>query len=146
VVYTGPVDRYFDHHAGPLGWRTLDLETETLDVRDFQGTSVMNYADLDVPYTRVHEFRHFHPEREDRHAQDRTVVMRETSRFAVGDDEPYYPVSTAEDRERLRVYRELIADEPQVHFGGRLGSYLYLDMHMAIASALSLWDSGNVTA
>lgn len=146
VVYTGPVDRYFDHHAGPLGWRTLDLETQTLDVRDFQGTSVMNYADLDVPYTRVHEFRHFHPEREDRHAQDRTVVMRETSRFAVGDDEPYYPVSTAEDRERLRVYRELAADEPQVHFGGRLGSYLYLDMHMAIASALSLWDSGNVTA
>lgn len=146
VVYTGPVDRYFDHHAGPLGWRTLDLETETLDVRDFQGTSVMNYADLDVPYTRIHEFRHFHPEREDRHAQDRTVVMRETSRFAVGDDEPYYPVSTAEDRERLRVYRELAADEPQVHFGGRLGSYLYLDMHMAIASALSLWDSGNVTA
>jgi UDP-galactopyranose mutase len=145
IVYTGPVDRYFDHHAGALGWRTLDLETETLPVRDFQGTSVMNYADLDVPYTRIHEFRHFHPEREDQHAQDRTVIMRETSRFAGPDDEPYYPVATAQDRARLAVYRELAADEPDVHFGGRLGSYLYLDMHMAIASALSLWGSGAVT-
>lgn len=144
VVYTGPVDRYFDHHAGPLGWRTLDLETETLPVRDFQGTSVMNYADLDVPWTRIHEFRHFHPEREDRHAQDRTVVMRERSRFAAPGDEPYYPVATPRDRERLRVYRELAADEPGVRFGGRLGSYLYLDMHMAVASALQLWDSGTV--
>ncbi|NHT18629.1 UDP-galactopyranose mutase [Cellulomonas sp. IC4_254] len=144
VVYTGPVDRYFDEHAGPLGWRTLDLETEVLPVRDFQGTSVMNYADLDVPYTRVHEFRHYHPEREDRHAQDRTVVMRERSRFALPGDEPYYPVATPQDRERLRAYRALAEDEPDVHFGGRLGSYLYLDMHMAIASALSLWTSGAV--
>ncbi len=146
VVYTGPVDQYFEHHSGPLGWRTLDLETETLPVRDFQGTSVMNYADLDVPYTWIHEFRHYHPEREDRHAQDRTVVMRETSRFAGPDDERYYPVATPADRERLAAYRALAADEPGVHFGGRLGSYLYLDMHMAIASALSLWDSGVVTA
>ncbi|RMI09359.1 UDP-galactopyranose mutase [Cellulomonas triticagri] len=144
IVYTGPIDRYFDHHAGPLGWRTLDLETETLPVRDFQGTSVMNYADLDVPWTRIHEFRHYHPEREAQHAQDRTVVMRETSRFALAGDEPYYPVATPQDRERLHAYRDLADDEPDVHFGGRLGSYLYLDMHMAIASALSLWSSGAV--
>ncbi|WP_449386389.1 UDP-galactopyranose mutase [Cellulomonas soli] len=142
VVYTGPVDRYFDHHAGRLTWRTLDLETTTLPVRDFQGTAVMNYADLDVPWTRIHEFRHFHPEREDRHAQDATVIAHETSRLAVDDDEPYYPVSTAQDRERLRVYRDLQRDEPDVHFGGRLGSYLYLDMHMAVAAALQLWGSG----
>ncbi len=146
VVYTGPVDRYFDHHAGPLGWRTLDLETETLPVRDHQGTSVMNYADLDVPYTRVHEFRHYHPEREDRHAQDATVVMRERSRFAMPGDEPYYPVATPQDRARLATYRELALDEPGVTFGGRLGSYLYLDMHMAVASALSLWAGGSVLA
>ncbi|MDM8084485.1 UDP-galactopyranose mutase [Cellulomonas cellasea] len=146
IVYTGPVDRYFDHSAGPLAWRTLDLETQTLPVRDFQGTSVMNYPDLDVPYTRIHEFRHFHPEREDRHAQDRTVIAREFSRPAGPDDEPYYPVSTPADRERLRQYRELAEDEPGVHFGGRLGSYLYLDMHMAIASALQFWGQGAVTA
>jgi UDP-galactopyranose mutase len=70
--------------------------------------------------------------------------MRERSRFAGPDDEPYYPVATPTDRERLQSYRVLAADEPGVHFGGRLGSYLYLDMHMAIASALSLWDSGAV--
>lgn len=146
VVYTGPVDRYFDHCAGPLAWRTLDLTTETVPVRDVQGTAVMNYADLDVPWTRIHEFRHFHPEREDRHAQDATVIMREQSRFAGPADEPYYPVATTRDRERLAAYRALAVDEPGVHFGGRLGSYLYLDMHMAIASALNLWDSGVVTA
>ncbi|WP_448060783.1 UDP-galactopyranose mutase [Cellulomonas hominis] len=142
IVYTGAIDRYFDQDAGPLTWRTLDLETKTLPVGDFQGTSVMNYADLDVPWTRVHEFRHFRPDREGRHAPDRTVVMRERSRFAGPDDEPYYPVATAQDRQRLRAYRERAADEPDVRFGGRLGSYLYLDMHMAIASALSLWRSG----
>ena len=63
VVYTGPLDRYFDYAEGDLGWRTLDFEQEVLDIGDFQGTSVMNYADSDVPWTRVHEFRHFHPER-----------------------------------------------------------------------------------
>lgn len=144
IVYSGPIDKYFGHSEGLLGWRTLDLETETLPVGDHQGTSVMNYADLAVPWTRVHEFRHFYPERRDRQSPDATVIMREWSRVAGVDDEPYYPVSTAQDRERLRRYRSLAADEPGVHFGGRLGSYLYLDMHMAIASALTLWDSGVV--
>ncbi|HEY0805640.1 MAG TPA: UDP-galactopyranose mutase, partial [Pseudonocardiaceae bacterium] len=63
VVYTGPLDRYFDYAEGQLGWRTLDFELEVLDTADFQGTPVMNYNDADVPYTRIHEFRHFHPER-----------------------------------------------------------------------------------
>lgn len=144
IVYTGPLDRYFDHAAGELTWRTLDLETQTLPVRDFQGTAVMNYADAATPWTRIHEFRHFHPEREDRHSQEATVITREFSRLATPDDEPYYPVGTGEDRERLAAYRDLQRGEPGVHFAGRLGSYLYLDMHMAIASALQLWDSGRV--
>ncbi|GAA5039101.1 UDP-galactopyranose mutase [Microbacterium fluvii] len=139
IVYTGPVDRYFDYAEGELGWRTLDFEREVLPVGDFQGTSVMNYADADVPYTRIHEFRHFHPERADRYPSDRTVVMREYSRFAERDDEPYYPVGTPADRARLLAYRDLSAGEPGVHFGGRLGTYQYLDMHMAIGSALSMW-------
>ncbi|WP_336708095.1 UDP-galactopyranose mutase [Oerskovia sp. USHLN155] len=135
VVYTGPVDRYFDHSEGELSWRTLDFEQEVLPVGDFQGTSVMNYPDADVPYTRIHEFRHFHPERD--YPTDRTVIMREFSRFAERTDEPYYPVSTAADRERLAAYRRLAEGEPEVFFGGRLGTYQYLDMHMAIGSALS---------
>lgn len=139
VVYTGPLDRYFDYSEGRLGWRTLDFEMEVLDIPDFQGTSVMNYNDADVPYTRIHEFRHFHPERD--YPKDKTVIMKEYSRFAEADDEPYYPINTPEDREMLKKYRELAAQEKNVFFGGRLGTYQYLDMHMAIASALTMWEN-----
>ena len=140
LVYTGPIDAYFDFAAGDLGWRTLDFEQEVLPTGDFQGTSVMNYADEDVPYTRIHEFRHFYPER-DWYPDDKTVIMREYSRFAGRGDEPYYPINTAEDRARLLTYRELADAERGVLFGGRLGTYQYLDMHMAIGAALSMYDN-----
>jgi UDP-galactopyranose mutase len=139
IVYTGPLDRYFGYSEGRLAWRTLDFETEVLSVGDFQGTPVMNYADEAVPFTRIHEFRHFHPERD--YPKDRTVIVREFSRFADRADEPYYPVNATSDREKLLRYRALAAAEPDVMFGGRLGSYQYLDMHMAIASAFSLVDN-----
>ncbi|MDO5662435.1 MAG: UDP-galactopyranose mutase [Brachybacterium sp.] len=139
VVYTGPVDRYFDFAHGDLGWRTIDLETEHPDTGDFQGTSVMNYADAEVPYTRIIEPRHFHPERN--YPKDRTVIQREYSRFAERGDEPYYPVNSTGDREALMAYRELAENEPRTLFGGRLGTYQYLDMHMAIGSALSMADN-----
>lgn len=141
IVYTGPVDRYFDYAEGALSWRTLDFEQEVLNVGDFQGTSVMNYPDADIPYTRIHEFKHFHPERKDLYPTDKTVIMREFSRFATRDDEPYYPVNSTDDRAGLLAYRELQKGEQQVHFGGRLGTYQYLDMHMAIGSALSMWNN-----
>jgi UDP-galactopyranose mutase len=138
VVYTGPVDRYFDHAEGELGWRTVDFERETLPTGDFQGTSVMNYADADVPFTRIIEFRHFNPERS--YPPDRTVIAREFSRAAGRDDEPYYPVNTPADRQRLLRNRERVAAEPQVFFGGWLGLYKYFDMHLAVAAALTLVD------
>jgi UDP-galactopyranose mutase len=140
VVYTGPLDEYFGYAAGDLGWRTLDFDMEVLPTGDFQGTPVMNYADSDIPFTRIHEFRHFHPER-DWYPKDKTVIMREFSRFADRGDEPYYPINTRQDRERLLAYREMAAGEPGVIFGGRLGTYKYLDMHMAIGSALSVYDN-----
>ena len=140
IVYTGPVDQYFDNSLGSLSWRTIDLETSIEPVGDFQGTSVMNYADEDVPYTRIIEPRHFHPER-DHYPSDKTVIQREYSRFAGEGDEPYYPINTAEDRAKLLEYRELARSEKQVLFGGRLGTYKYLDMHMAIGSALSMYDN-----
>ncbi|MCW2628893.1 MAG: UDP-galactopyranose mutase [Mycobacterium sp.] len=142
VVYTGPLDRYFHYTEGRLGWRTLDFEVEVLNTGDFQGTPVMNYNDLDVPYTRIHEFRHFHPERA--YPTDKTVIMREYSRFADDDDEPYYPINTEADRELLAAYRARAKAETasaKVLFGGRLGTYQYLDMHMAIASALNMYDN-----
>lgn len=139
VIYTGPVDRYFDFAEGDLSWRTIDLEQEVLPIEDFQGCAVMNYPDADQPYTRIHEFRHFHPERD--YTKDATVIMREFSRFAEKGDEPYYPVNTSVDRDKLLAYRDLAKGEDQVLFGGRLGTYKYLDMHMAIGAALSMFDN-----
>jgi UDP-galactopyranose mutase len=138
IVYTGPVDEYFNFEFGQLGWRTLDFEYEYHEVNDFQGTSVMNYSDLDVGYTRIHEFKHLHPERS--HTKDATVIAKEFSRFANVNDEPYYPINAKKDREQLSKYRELVKGEAGVYFGGRLGTYQYLDMHMAIASAFALYD------
>jgi UDP-galactopyranose mutase len=135
VIYSGPIDRYFEYRLGELSWRTLDFEREACSLDDYQGAAVVNYADEDVPYTRIHEFKHLHPER--RHPAERTLICREYSRFARRGDEPYYPVNTARDRQLFAAYNRLAARETNVLFGGRLGSYQYLDMHQAIASALS---------
>jgi UDP-galactopyranose mutase len=135
VIYTGPIDRYFDYRLGELAWRTLDFERQALQTDDYQGAAVINYADEDVPYTRIHEFKHLHPER--RYPSGRTLICREYSRFARRGDEPYYPVSTARDRQLFAAYNRLAGRERNVLFGGRLGSYQYLDMHQAIAAALS---------
>lgn len=139
VIYTGPIDRYFEYEFGELSWRTLDFESEIIETGNFQNTSVVNYSDLDVPFTRIHEYRHLHPERS--YQNESTFISREYSRFASGEDEPYYPVNTEADREKLIQYRILMDNEKLVWFGGRLGSYQYLDMHMAIASALTAFDN-----
>lgn len=141
VVYTGPVDEYFGNSEGRLSWRTVDLEQEIIDVDDYQGTGVVNANDPEVPFTRELEFKHLHPERASSYTKGKTLVVREYSRFAEEGDEPYYPINTAEDREKLLKYRDLANKEPMVLFGGRLGTYKYLDMHMAIASALSMYDN-----
>jgi len=143
IVYTGPVDEYFDNSEGRLSWRTVDLKEEVVEVDDFQGTMVVNYNDQDVPFTRILEFKHFHPERNYSagKAAGKSVIVREYSRAALPEDEPYYPINTAEDREKLLKYRELAKKEPMVLFGGRLGTYKYLDMHMAIGSALSMYSN-----
>ena len=101
----------------------------------------MNYTDQDVPYTRIHEFRHFHPERE--YPNDKTVIMREYSRFADHGDEPYYPINTADDRACWPPTEpgprgSRFGESP---FRRTLGTYKYLDMHMAIASALNMYDN-----
>jgi UDP-galactopyranose mutase len=137
IVYTGPVDQFFDYCAGRLAWRTLDLHTEVLEVPDYQGTAVVNYADEDVAHTRIHEFRHYDPARPS--LDTHTVIMTEYSRWAAQNDEPYYPVSRSQDREMLSAYRKLADREALIFFGGRLGTYAYLDMHAAIASALGAY-------
>jgi UDP-galactopyranose mutase len=138
VIYTGPIDRFFGYRCGFLGWRTVDFERQVHDVADFQGTAVINYADEDVPFTRIHEFKHLHPERE--HALAKTTIYREYSRFAGRDDEPYYPINTQADRRIMESYKIMMAAHPNVIFGGRLGSYKYLDMHQAIGAALKTFE------
>ena len=138
IIYTGPVDRYFDDRLGKLGWRTLDFEIERPAMEDYQGASVVNYPDADVRFTRIHEFRHLHPER--RYTPDATLIMREYSRFAQADDEPYYPINTPADRDLYDGYAALAAAETGVIFGGRLGTYRYLDMHQAIGAALKSFE------
>lgn len=139
ILYTGPIDRYFDFAEGALGWRTVDFEKEVLNVGDFQGTSVMNYADEDIPYTRILEFRHFYPNRQYR--SDMTVIFREYSRFAGAADEPYYPINTSKDDVIYERYRARAKAESGVIFGGRLGTYRYLDMHQAIGAALKTYEN-----
>lgn len=145
TIYTGPIDRFYDYQFGELKWRSLDLEKEVLDVSDFQGCPVMNYADPEPKYTRIHEFKHFHPERANNPAyadtayapnSGKTVIVREYSKTWQLGDEPYYPVNTAEDRALLAKYQELASDDTQVIFGGRLGEYAYYDMDKTIAAAL----------
>jgi UDP-galactopyranose mutase len=134
IVYTGPIDRYFDYRFGKLGWRSCRFEMESMSLDDYQGVSVMNYADVDVPYTRIIEPKHFYPERTE--ASRGTVIMRE---YPCNDpDDPYYPVGLKGDREILSAYQKARKRESNVIFGGRLAEYQYYDMDQVVAKALEL--------
>ena len=136
VFYSGPLDAYFNYRHGALPWRGLRFEWETKPVRDWQGCTVMNYADASVPYTRIHEFKHFHPEREAVHQSEQTIICREFPADWKLGDIPYYPVNTAASAELLAKYQADAAACPNVIFGGRLGEYRYYDMDKVIARAL----------
>ena len=140
VVYTGPVDRYFDYDLGELKWRTVDFKEVRYDEGDHFGCPVMNFSDADVPYTRAIEFKNFNPERADQQNPDKTVVWEEYSRFADRDDEPYYPINTEADKALYAQYKQKAAEEPNVVFGGRLGTYAYYDMHNVIDQALTAYE------
>ena len=133
VVYTGPIDRFFDYCYGPLQYRSVRFETEVLDTPNYQGNAVVNYTDRETPYTRVIEHKHF-----EFGTQPKTVVSREYSSEWKPGDEPYYPVNDERNRELYLKYRALADQKPQVIFGGRLGEYKYYDMDTVIARALEL--------
>ncbi len=138
IVYTGPIDRFFNYQFGALTWRTLVFEREIVPVGDYQGTSVMNYAEEKIPFTRIHEPRHLHPERSYR--TDKTLIIREYSRDDDG-RRPYYPVNDAENQRLLRQYQQEAEKYPHVIFAGRLGEYTYLDMGRAMKRALDLFEA-----
>ena len=136
VFYSGPVDALFDYRFGALPWRSLRFETERVAVPDFQGTSVVNYTGAEVPYTRIHEFKHYHPEDRAVMEAPSTIVCREYPKTWQPGDEPYYPVDTAASRELLARYRAEAAKTPNLIVGGRLGGYRYYDMDRSIGNAL----------
>jgi UDP-galactopyranose mutase len=133
TLYTGPVDRFFDFRHGYLDWRTIDFTREIHPVPDYQGCTVMNYADEQVPFTRIHEFKHFHPERP---ATENTVTFTEFSRVAGRVDEPYYPVNTPGNSRLLAMYQQEMSGLKNIWFGGRLGFYKYFDMDDTVGAAL----------
>jgi UDP-galactopyranose mutase len=131
VFYSGPIDAWFDHSDGRLGYRTLDFEREE-HAGDYQGNAVINYCNETVPWTRIAEHKHFAPWE----SHERTVVFKEYSRLCGPDDTPYYPIRLAEEKTQLARYIEKARAESGVTFVGRLGTYRYLDMHITIAEAL----------
>ena len=136
VFYSGPIDYWFDFAFGRLAYRTLDFET-IREEGDFQGTAVMNYCDEHIPFTRITEHKHFSPWEQ----HGKTICFREYSRLCEDRDIPYYPVRLIEDKEHLASYLQLVKEEKNVTFMGRLGTYRYLDMDVTIAEALDLVKS-----
>jgi UDP-galactopyranose mutase len=133
VIWSGPLDAYFDYRLGRLGYRTLDFERFT-DQGDYQGCAVMNYGSREVPYTRITEHKHFAPWEN----HPRTVCYREYARACGPDDIPYYPIRLVEEKALLTRYEALAEAELNVSFVGRLGTYRYLDMDVTIREALDL--------
>jgi len=137
VIYSGPIDAFFEYKYGKLEWRTLTFQRDILPVEDFQGTSVMNYPERAIPYIRIHEPRHLHPER--KYAQDKTLIYRE---YPMTDDgkNPYYPVGTHENQAILKRYLDEKGGNRKYILGGRLGDYRYYDMDQVIESALDMYE------
>lgn len=138
VYYSGPIDKLFWYEFGALPWRSLRFELETLELEDFQGTSVVNYTEASVPYTRIHEFKHYHPEQKDVMKSGRTIIMREYPQNWKLGDEPYYPINNVESAQILAKYMEIADKYKNLTIGGRLGEYKYYDMDQSIAQALNL--------
>lgn len=152
TYYSGPIDALFGYKFGALPWRSLRFEVERLDVADYQGTSVINYPEAEVPYTRIHEFKHYHPDRrsgsltESTGAAGKTVIMREYPKSWELGDEPYYPVNNPDSAALLAKYQSelaalnsrLLMSKAKLVCGGRLGAYCYYDMDQAVSAALAL--------
>ena len=131
VFYSGPLDGYFDYELGRLGYRTLDFEQFSYD-GDYQGCAVMNYGEVDVPYTRITEHKHFSPWE----SHEGSVCYREFSRACESEDIPYYPIRQVKEKALLAEYVARANQESGVTFVGRLGTYRYLDMDVTIREAL----------
>ncbi len=138
LVYTGPIDEYFDFRLGPLDWRTVTFKTRIENTPNYQGNAVINYTSHDVPYTRVIEHKHFESFGQAVYDNPKTVISEEYSTEYKPGMEQFYPVNDARNNALADQYRALAANEPNVIFGGRLAEYKYYDMAPIIEKVLSL--------
>ncbi len=138
ILYTGPIDEYFDYCHGALEYRSLRFETEILPVGNYQGVAGMNFTDRDTPYTRIVEYKHF---KFGKGNPDKTVITKEYSATWQQGDEPYYPINDEKNNALYQQYKEKAEKEENVIFAGRLGQYRYFDMDKVVNSILELTDS-----
>ena len=143
IVFTGPIDQFYDYKFGHLEYRSVRFETEELNVNNYQGNAVVNYTEREVPYTRVIEHKHFevgkqlgNEETENSPSYGHTIISREYSDKWDETKEPYYPINNEKNNTLYEKYAELAKKNKNVIFGGRLGQYKYYDMDKVIASAL----------
>ena len=131
IIFTGPIDKYYNYQFGELEYRSLRFETEVLDMDNYQGNAVVNYTEYEIPYTRIIEHKHF-----EYGSQAKTIITREYPDLWTKDKEAYYPINNSENNELYNKYKNLSENDTNVIFGGRLGMYKYYDMHIVIEEAL----------
>ena len=141
MVYTGPIDAYYDYRLGHLAYRTVRFETEILNTSNYQGNAVVNYTEREVHWTRIIEHKHFESFGAEVTANPKTVISREFSTEWTPGMEPYYPVNDDANSRLLAQYQQLAQAEPNVIFAGRLAEYRYYDMAPTIERAMQLWKA-----
>ncbi|ELY4677712.1 UDP-galactopyranose mutase, partial [Cronobacter turicensis] len=142
VIFTGPIDEYYQYRYGTLEYRSLAFEHKRYDdIDNYQGNAVVNYTERDIEYTRIIEHKHFTNAN-----TDHTVITKEYPLEWKPGDEPYYPVNDQKNMELFNKYRLLSKQEKNVYFGGRLAEYKYYDMHQVIRSAFYFIESLNITS
>ena len=134
IIYTGEIDKFFNYELGALEWRSLRFEEEIIDKPDYQGNAVINYTEYDIPYTRIAEHKYFDPSQKSK----KTVITKEYSKTWSLGDEAYYPINNERNSELYAKYKELADKIPNIHFGGRLGTYSYYNMDVVVEKALQL--------
>lgn len=140
IVFTGAIDEFYNYQFGKLEYRTVNFETEVLDMPNYQGNAVVNYTEKEVPYTRVIEHKHFEMFGTEIEACPKTVISKEYSSEWTEGSEPYYPVNDEKNNSLYLKYKELADKETNVIFGGRLAEYKYYDMHHIVEKALNKFN------
>lgn len=133
IIYTGPIDRYFDYKFGELEYKTTNFEHKKIETDNYQGVVMMNYTDKDIPFTRTIEHKHF----ENVESDSTWVTWEFPTEYKAKETEPYYPVNDKKNTKIYNKYKKLADKEKNVYFGGRLAEYKYYDMHKVIESALN---------